>query len=1357
MRTLARLVTSVLVVSLEEGEGVSSNFFSFFLPSSLSEILSPLPSIRLVDSSPVYEQNEIRFVGNGCLSADLSRFLSMTSPSFRALAEFERFQWKLPDFRISADRLELFFELQWHLARQNVLTRKRSNSLKSIAELGSLFWRCYLVNGHGINEEADLPSFSTVLTVVALWGGFGCSLVNTPAAFCVSQMDPLRSIPVERDVEQVVESYRKQRRVPFGLEISKADSTCPMAITALKKGAYLLKYGRRGKPKFCPFRLSNKNKNALTTREKKVAKSMLTKKAFMEKMAGEEGYNNIVVISHAARIFADDESLLIWYSGKHEKQLKLSAVTKIIPGQRTAIFQRYPRPEKEYQSFSLIYNDRSLDLMCKDKDEAEVWFVALKALTSQGNYRKWKIGLTGDRTPTDTNNLSILPQRISPWISPNDISDILHKDRGVVEQSGRSEIPRKPSLTKAISDAILRAAIAKGSNHSDLVGSARNSCSSAAGDILSGRCSAADNVRVSLSSAVSSSSQGSYHDDFDALGDVFIWGKGIGDGVLGGGMLGDGNSSSVKMDALLPKALESAVMLDVHDIACGDRHAVLVTKQGEVFSWGEESGGRLGHGVEVDVSNPKHVNTLSGLNIEVVACGEHHTCAVTLSGDLYTWGESACASGVLGHGTDASHWIPKKVTGQMEGMHVSSIACGPWHTAVLTLAGQLFTFGDGTFGALGHGDRKSVSMPREVESLKGLRTVRVACGVWHTAAVVEIMDGTSRSNDIPSGKLFTWGDGDKAQLGHGDNDPRLVPACVAALVETSFCRVACGHQITVALSTTGQVYVMGSAEYGQLGIPKADGKVPSCIEGKISQNIVEEVACGSYHVAILTARNEVYTWGKGSNGRLGHGDNDDRNAPTLVEALKDKQVKSVVCGSNFTAAICLHKWASGVDHSICTGCRNAFGFRRKRHNCYNCGLVFCKACSSRKSARASLAPNINKPYRVCDDCYTKLKKVIEAGSSSRSAKNQIGSVSLGSNEVGEREILDSRLPGHQSRLSSAESFKQNDGRNPKPNRRTESREKWSSPSLRGSSKWGRLSRSLDKAVPRLGSRATSPTLLPPPTSSTTLTFFGLPFTDSPTNTLEQTNDNSSEVVKLRVLVEELTKKSQTLESELERTLKQLKEATEIAREETAKCKAAKDMVRSLTGQLKDIVARVPEGTHNVNFQNSDGDEQAGNLKASHETDSNGHVSNPGPSNGTNTQAEEVQWVEQDEAGVYITLSHLPGGGQELKRVRFSKKKFSGKQAEIWWIENKARIYKKYNILTAGKPSASGARSSRKHRKTACEMLAIVFSQDMIQIACFCEWVFHFQLVACGGEDYSNRPKKLSGQIRQMEKGPATNN
>lgn len=129
--------------------------------------------------------------------------------------------------------------------------------------------------------------------------------------------DSLKNGPFDRDVEQ--------------------------AITALKKGTHLLKYGRRGKPKFCPFRLSN------------------------------------------------NETVLIWYSGRLEKQLNLNQVSRIIPGQQTAIFLRHPRPDKEYQSFSLIYGQRSLDLICKNKDEAEAWFVGLKALIARRNCKKWTI------------------------------------------------------------------------------------------------------------------------------------------------------------------------------------------------------------------------------------------------------------------------------------------------------------------------------------------------------------------------------------------------------------------------------------------------------------------------------------------------------------------------------------------------------------------------------------------------------------------------------------------------------------------------------------------------------------------------------------------------------------------------------------------------------------------------------------------------------------------------------------------------------------------------------------------------------------------------------------------------------
>ncbi|KAK9912809.1 hypothetical protein M0R45_036649 [Rubus argutus] len=119
------------------------------------------------------------------------------------------------------------------------------------------------------------------------------------------------------------------------------------------------------------------------------------------------------------------------------------------------------------------------------------------------------------------------------------------------------------------------------------------------------------------------------------------------------------------------------------------------------------------------------------------------------------------------------------------------------------------------------------------------------------------MVGSSSSSNCSSGKLFMWGDGDKGRLGHGDRDARLVPTCVAALVEPNFCQVACGQSLTVALTTTGHVFTMGSSVFGQLGIPQADGKLPSRVEGKLMKNFVEEIACGAYHVAVLTSRTEV--------------------------------------------------------------------------------------------------------------------------------------------------------------------------------------------------------------------------------------------------------------------------------------------------------------------------------------------------------------------------------------------------------------------------------------------------------------------------------------------------------------------
>lgn len=90
--------------------------------------------------------------------------------------------------------------------------------------------------------------------------------------------------------------------------------------------------------------------------------------------------------------------------------------------------------------------------------------------------------------------------------------------------------------------------------------------------------------------------------------------------------------------------------------------------------------------------------------------------------------------------------------------------------------------------------------------------------------------------------------------------------------------------------------------------------------------------------------------------------------------------------------------------------------------------------------------------------------------------------------------------------------------------------------------------------------------------------------------------------------------------------------------------------------------RQPEGhiIHNAgsiagyatNFQNQQASEISLPNTRTPETESNGNSTNRILPNRTNTQTGKGEKVVQDEPGVYLTLSLLPDGGNELKRVRF---------------------------------------------------------------------------------------------------------
>ena len=89
-------------------------------------------------------------------------------------------------------------------------------------------------------------------------------------------------------------------------------------------------------------------------------------------------------------------------------------------------------------------------------------------------------------------------------------------------------------------------------------------------------------------------------------------------------------------------------------------------------------------------------------------------------------------------GYDGLHceYVPRTVDALvLVGKQVVQVAAGGNHTAVVTSEGEVFTFGAGGDGQLGHGRQLGEYWPRRVDALVGKQVVRVAAGGNHTVVL----------------------------------------------------------------------------------------------------------------------------------------------------------------------------------------------------------------------------------------------------------------------------------------------------------------------------------------------------------------------------------------------------------------------------------------------------------------------------------------------------------------------------------------------------------------------------------------------------------------------------------------------
>uniref|UniRef100_A0A7N8XV71 HECT-type E3 ubiquitin transferase n=1 Tax=Mastacembelus armatus TaxID=205130 RepID=A0A7N8XV71_9TELE len=339
---------------------------------------------------------------------------------------------------------------------------------------------------------------------------------------------------------------------------------------------------------------------------------------------------------------------------------------------------------------------------------------------------------------------------------------------------------------------------------------------------------------------------------------------------------------------LLPKLTQG--FNDAQMIEAGQYCTFSVSADGSVKACGKGSYGRLGLGDSNNQSMPKKLVLDPHRNMKKVSSSkgsDGHTLAITVEGEVFSWGDGEY--GKLGHGNSATQKYPKIIQGPLLGKVVVCVSAGYRHSAAVTNDGELYTWGEGDFGRLGHSDSQSRNVPTLVKDISGVG--QVACGSSHTIAVAQ--DGRT---------VWSFGGGDNGKLGHGDTNRVYRPKVIEALHGFIIRKVCAGSQSSLALTSAGQVFAWGCGSCLGCGSSETTSLRPRFIEDLSITKIID-ISCGDSHCLALSHENEVYAWGNNTMGQCGQGHTSTPiTKPKKVLGLEGVSIQQITAGTSHSLA-----------------------------------------------------------------------------------------------------------------------------------------------------------------------------------------------------------------------------------------------------------------------------------------------------------------------------------------------------------------------------------------------------------------------------------------------------------------------
>ncbi len=268
-----------------------------------------------------------------------------------------------------------------------------------------------------------------------------------------------------------------------------------------------------------------------------------------------------------------------------------------------------------------------------------------------------------------------------------------------------------------------------------------------------------------------------------ANGSVWAWGSnqngtdGTGNGQLGAGYLGGALSTNSPVQSRIPTGTFIVA------IAAGNGFSLAVDTNGFVWGWGGNEVGEIGAtptpGRDASTNLPTLVAGIS--SVIAIAAGDNyagvggggHSIALTADKRVWTWGDNGL--GELGNGTTGGYDPAPTVVANLS--NVVAIAGGVGFTLAVTSNGQVYAWGDNTFGELGTNTSAVasanhpmlvagitnvvwVSAPRSDDGLGNVFTTNAYFGGVHAMAMT-VNQGTNQ--------YWGWGDNSYGSIGNVTN------------------------------------------------------------------------------------------------------------------------------------------------------------------------------------------------------------------------------------------------------------------------------------------------------------------------------------------------------------------------------------------------------------------------------------------------------------------------------------------------------------------------------------------------------------------------------------------------------------